>query len=305
MARPHATTAKQPPVGLASFTDALRELFSPARKSVHIPRAWADERGTDVHRCQVDVLGGFPGCLKAQHRLRGAALAITDRYLIAAEGTVHGFALPLERIRAAGLLPQPGVQPPLLMVWYQDADIVGSFGLRFRGTTRTLHGTSRAEDAQAVFERLGIDVFDDASYTPPVYLPWEDADIIANDEVLWRGDATASCAGPVGSQLDSADVWLTERCLVWVPRHGTGLNHVPIDSMVSCRTGHADRLTIGIEDTFGARYDLYFDFGSRTNRDQPAAQVQNLLAAAGVPVGVNGAPLAPWRSGGTKRPGDL
>lgn len=273
---------------------------------VNIPRAWAGERGTTIASFAVDVVGGFPGSIRSGHILRGITVTITDRYIIAAEGTTAGFALPIHLISGTGLCAGDGLQPPALVVWYQDADSIGSFLLRFRGTARDRHGLPRALSMQRVLTEAGALEVAEGAFVPGIFRPWTDLDEIADDEdVLWRGTGLASVGGPFGGQLDTTDIWLTERSLIWVARHGSGMNQLPLDAIMLCRNGYSDRLSIGIQDHCGGRYDIYFDLSSPYDRSQPAARVLQFLAAAGVPVGTSTAPRAPWRAGGTRRPTDL
>lgn len=302
MARAHAESSTEIPG--KSVLGSLRALWTPGRTTVRVPKAWAAERGDTLLQCGVHVLGGFPESLRSQHTLKNTTMHITDRYLIMDEGGINGFALPLERLLGTAILPQHGVQPPLLTIWYQDSEHVGSFGICFRGTARTFRGQSRAVQAHRLLNDLGVIDIDSGSFTPSVHVPWSHAGSVAEHDVLWSGRAIASCAGPFASRMDSCQVWLTEQYLIWVPTHGTGLNCLALADVMECRNGHGDRLAVGIEDPQGARYDLYFDFGDKANGRQPVSRVIQVLAAAGVPTGTSAAPLAPWRAGGTRRPAD-
>lgn len=281
----------------------------PTRKTrarTHIPRAWSAVRGTPIAQAQVDVLGGFPGSLRWQQRLSGTTLHLTERWLIVGENTPNGFAIALDRLAGFAVRASGGLQPPGLVIWYQDADMTGSFLISFRGTTRNRTGMFRAEWLANHLHDLEVPGMDAETtcFAPSLYCEWDTIDDLADDDMLFSGQALASAAGPFGSVLDTADVWITERTLIWCPAHGTGLNCLALDEIVECRSGFGDRLAIGIADACGGRYDLYFDFANRQDRSNPGNRVQQVLAAAGVLIGIASTPTAPWRSGGTRRPTD-
>lgn len=278
-----------------------------ARTQVRISKSWSAERGEAVAAAQVDVCGGFPGSLRWQQKLANTSLHLTDSWLIVGEGSKYGFCLPLIRVMGASTQSFGGLHPPGLVVWYQDGDMQGSFLINFRGTARNRGGVLRADHFCNLLVDLGIQSIDEdeAFFIPSIHREWDDAIDLVEDDVLFSGNAIASSAGPFGSMLDSADVWITEHSLIWCPKHGTGLNQISLDSIVDCRNGFGDRLSIGIEDACGGRYDLYFDFTSMEDRSNPAARVKQILAAAGIPTGTAAMPIAPWRSGGTRRPSDI
>lgn len=278
-----------------------------ARQRTLIPRAWASQRGEEIARAQVDVSGGFPGSLRWQHHLENTPLHLTDQWLIIGEGSSTGFALPIYRVAGVSIQGFGGLQPPGLVIWYQDADLHGSFLITFRGTARNRAGILRAEWFHAHLVDMNIPGIDSetARFAPSIHCDWDEISHLADDEVLYSGPVIASSAGPFGASLDSSEIWITERSLMWCPDHGTGLNCIPLESIIDCRNGFGDRLSIGIEDACGGRYDLYFDFTSKEDRSNPAATVKQLLAAAGIPTGTAIMPIAPWRSGGTRRPTDM
>lgn len=277
------------------------------RQRGYISRAWASVRGEEIARAQVDISGGFPGSLRWQQRLANTTLHVTDAWFIVGEGSKFGFALPLDHISGVSVQSFGGLQPPSLVIWYQDADMHGSFLVSFRGTARNRAGVLRADWILTHLIDLGIQSVDEetARFVPAIHRPWDDVTDVANDDALFVGQAVASVAGPFGAVLDTSEVWITERSLIWCPNHGQGLNYISLDAIVDCRNGFGDRLSIGIEDACGGRYDLYFDFTCKHDRSNPAANVKHLLAAAGIPTGTAATPIAPWRSGGTRRPSDM
>ena len=270
-------------------------------------RSWAAERGADILVGRVDVAGGFPGSLRWQQHLAATTLHLTDRWLIVGEGTPNGFALPLARIVGTAVQGSGGLKPPCLTIWYQDGDLTGSFSVCFRGTARGRSGMWRATVWQQYLTAQGVQPLDAEAvrFAPHVHIAWDEIAEWVDDEILFTGHALASVGGWFGNELDAADVWITERSLIWCPAHGQGLNRLALDAIVDCRNGFGDRLAIGIEDACGGRYDLFFDFGDHNTRANTGARVQQLLAAAGVPVGTSSPVIAPWRRGGTRRPSDI
>lgn len=290
---------------IATVATALPIRASKSRTS--IPRAWVSQRGEEIASAQVDVSGGFPGSLRWQQKLTNVPLHLTDSWLILGEGSSAGFTLPLNRIAHISTQSFGGLQPPSLVVWYQDGDLHGSFLISFRGTARNRAGMLRAEWFATHLENAGVPVIDEstAQFVPPLHCEWDDVADYADDEVLFSGTAIASVAGPFGAVLDTSELWVTERTLIWCPEHGQGVNCLPLEKIIDCRNGFGDRLSIGIEDACGGRYDLYFDFTSKDDGPNPASRVKHLLAAAGIPTGTAVVPIAPWRSGGTRRPSDM
>ena len=274
------------------------------RRYPRISRAWQASRGEEIASAQVDVCGGFPGSLRWQQRLTNLSLHLTDTWLIVGEGTNTGFTLPLDGLVGVSVQGRGGLQPPCLVLWYQDADTVGSFLLAFRGTARNRAGKLRADYWHELLVEAGVKSIDPAiaQFSPAIHCEWDEADDFADDEAIFTGHAIASAAGPFGSRLDAADVWITEHAILWCPEHGSGLNRLPLDAIIDCRNAFGDRLSIGIEDACGGRYDLYFDFGAPNDRSNPIARVKQVLAAAGIPTGTAMNPIAPWRSGGDHPP---
>ncbi len=269
-----------------------------------IPKAWKAERGIDVASTRVTIAGGFPGSLRHQHVLPRTTLHLTDRWLIVGEGTPTGFALPLERIDGCSVQFSSGLQPPYMVMWYRDGAMTGSFSIAFEGTARNRIGKLRAEIWRDLLQEYGVIAIETeiAAFVPSIFRPWCDADTFAGDDVSFSEVAIASAGGRFGEQLDIADVWITENWILWCPRHGIGMNAIAIDQIAECRNGYGDRLSIGIEDACGGRYDIYFDFGAENQRSRLGMQVLDTLATAGIPVGTASQPIAPWRRGGTRPP---
>ncbi len=273
-------------------------------RRTRLSRAWSAERGRDILIAQVDVAGGFPGSLRWQQRLPGSSIHLTDQWLIVGEGMSNGFALPLDRLVGSALQGTGGLKPPSLILWYHDGELTGSFSLSFRGTARGRSGLMRADVWQQQLARLGVPKInpEEARFFPDIHVDWDEIADFVDDEVRYSGRAIASVGGPFGAELDDADVWITDRALLWCPVHGRGLNRLPLESIIDARGGFGDRVAIGIEDACGGRYDLFFDFGNRNDRTQRGAHVQQLLAASGVPVSTATPVIAPWRRGGARLP---
>lgn len=282
---------------IASVVDVL-----PRGKAQPIPRAWQAERGTLISFAKVRVAGGFPGSTRSQHMLSKTTLHLTDRWLILGEGTANGFALPLARLDGCAIQDTGGLQPPQLVIWYREGAGSASFAISFAGTTRSRTGAFRAELWRDQLAEIGIATFAPTltEFCPQLHTDWATLDEFSCEDVLFSGMAIASAGGRFGEQLDSAEVWITDRWLLWCPQHGSGLNALAIDRIADCRSGFGDRMTIGIGDNHGGRYDIYFDFGP--DGDRTSVRVQETLAALGVPVGTAVTPIAPWRTGGTVRP---
>ncbi|MCA9833654.1 MAG: hypothetical protein KC435_06905 [Thermomicrobiales bacterium] len=285
---------------IASVVDML-----PRGKSQPIPRAWQAERGTLISFAKVRVTGGFPGSTRTRHALPKTTLHLTDRWLILGEGTANGFALPLARLDGCAVRYSGGLQPPHLVIWYRDGAGSGSFGVTFAGTARSRTGAYRAELWREQLEAAGVPAIESsqAEFCPQLHTDWAAIKSFDCEEVLFAGLANASAGGNFGEQIDSAEVWITDRWLLWCPQHGTGLNALALDRIVDCRSGFGDRMTIGIMDNCDGRFDIYFDFGAEG--DRTSARVQETLAALGVPVGDATTPIAPWRKGGTLPPSEF
>lgn len=290
---------------IASLASAVPVRSLPRR--TRLSRSWGAERGADILIGRVDVAGGFPGSLRWQQHLAATSLHLTERWLIVGEGTPNGFALPLQRIAGTAVQGSGGLKPPCLTIWYQDGDLTGSFSLCFRGTARGRSGMLRAQVWQQYLTAEGVHELDAETvrFVPDVHIAWDEIAEWVDDDIVFSGHAVASVGGWFGNAFDRADVWITERSFIWCPAHGQGLNRLALDAILDCRSGFGDRLAIGIEDACGGRYDLFFDFGDRNARTNTGARVQQLLAAAGVPVGTSAPVVAPWRHGGTRRPSDI
>lgn len=303
------TTSEQLLRGIDRMVASVASVL-PIRVGIQQPRlsrAWESDRGRDTLIAQIDVAGGFPGSLRWQNRLNSTSIHLTDRHLIVGEGTAAGFALPLERISGTAIQGTGGLKPPCLTVWYQDADLIGSFSINFRGTARGRSGLLRAEVWQQHLTDEGIPNVDTetARFSPNLHVEWDEITDFADDEAIFSGPSIASVGGWFGSELDVSEVWITERSVIWCALHGEGVNRLAIDRIIDSRNGFGDRIAIGIEDACGGRYDLFFDFGNKQDRDNPAARVLQMFAAMGVPVSISSPAVAPWRRGGTRRPSDI
>lgn len=303
------TTSEQLLRGIDRMVASVASVL-PIRVPLHeakITRAWEANRGRDRLVAQVDVAGGFPGGLRWQNRLTATTLHLTDRHLIVGEGTKTGFAVPLANIAGSAIQLTGGLKPPCLTVWFLDGALIGSFSVNFRGTSRGRSGLLRAEVWQQHLAEFGVPAVETerARFSPNLHLDWDEIHDIVDDEIIFSGTVIASVGGWFASELDEAELWITEHSIIWCGKHGEGVNRLAIDRIVNTRNGYGDRIAIGIEDSCGGRYDLFFDFGNKNDRDNPGARVHQILGSMGVPISAPTTIIAPWRRGGTRRPTDI
>jgi hypothetical protein len=148
----------------------------------------------------------------------------------------------------------------------------------------------------------------DALSTPSLFISWDEAQQFISETIVWSGDGLASVGGWFGARQDTARVWMTESSLLWAGATQSGVNRIALADIVEARDGAGDRVSIGISDRLGHRYDLSFDLAidhlELRRQANPRVQLMDALATHGVPVGTATVPLAPWRAGGLIRPMD-
>lgn len=280
------------------------------RVASRVPARWLIERGETRVEARVSVLGGFPGALRAMNRLDDVRLICTLRYLVVGEGTSHGFAIPMRDVLSASVIRPDHRSNHGLAVWYRDGDATASFFLQFRGMTRGISGMRRAEQAMHFLLGRGVAPLGarEAQFSPAVHLSWPEARHLAAEGLLWAGNGVASVGGWYGSLQDASRVWLTERSLLWAGASQDGVNYLPLQDILEARDGAGDRVSIGIRDALGHRYDIAFDLAPEQvgmgREMNPRVRFMNALATHGVPVGTASTPLAPWRAGSVVRPMD-
>ncbi|HLU36709.1 MAG TPA: hypothetical protein VKZ61_13140 [Thermomicrobiales bacterium] len=281
----------------------------PRREAVAPPR-WLIERGTTRVEIPVNVLGGFPGALRVMNRLDDVRVLATVRYLVVGEGTPNGFALPMRDIVAVARVRPGGGYNVGLRIWYRDGDRTGSFFLDCRGLSRGISGITRADQMMEFLIERGVTPIASAlagRMTTP-WVSWSDAEAFAGEGIVWSGDGIAAVGGWFGATRDHCRVWFTESALMWAASSHAGLNRIELTDIVQARDGVGDRVSIGIADALGHRFDLAFELvgGQRDARrvSSPAMQLMERLAERGVPVQTATSPLAPWRAGSVVRPMD-
>lgn len=295
---------------LAVVADAFPQMPSRPRAMASVPSRWLIERGETRLQSPVVALGGFPGSLRSMNRLHDASLICSARYLVVGEGTATGFAIPMRDVLSVSMVRPDRRSNHGLLISYRDGDATGSFFLQFRGISRGLSGLRRAEQAMQFLVERGVAPVDagDAFSTPALYLSWDDAPSLAAEHILWSGNGVAPVGGWFGAIQDASRIWLTDRHLLWAGASGSGLNRIALSDIVEARDGTGDRISVGIRDAMGARYDLTFDLALHhlelARHANPRVQFMDALARRGVPVATASTPLAPWRAGSVVRPMD-
>lgn len=295
---------------LAVTAEAVPHLHVRPRPASRVPARWLIERGATRVEAPVIALGGFPGSLRSMNRLDDVRLVGSSRYLVVGEGTSHGFAIPMRDVLAASMIRPDHRSNHGLVIWYRDGGVTGSFFLAFRGLNRAIAGVRRAGAVMQHLIERGVAPVDpaDAGQTPALYLTWEAAEQLGPERIVWRGDGIASVGGWFGSRRETCRLWMTDTSLLWAGASQDGLNRISLRDIVAARDGAGDRISIGIRDSLGHRYDLSFDLAIDHLELQPHAnprvQLMDALARHGVPVSTVPVPLAPWRSGAMIRPMD-
>jgi hypothetical protein len=295
---------------LAVAAEAIPRLPARPHRAARVPARWLIERGETRVDAAVAALGGFPGSLRSMNLLDHVRLVGSSRYLVVGEGTAHGFAIPMRDVLAASIVRPDARSNDGLRIWYRDDARTGSFYLAFRGLNRGITGALRAESAMQWLVERGVAPVDppDAAHTPVLHLTWEQADQFVSERIVWSGDGFAPVGGWFGARRDTARVWMTDRSLFWAGAAQSGLNRVALTDIIEARDGAGDRITIGIPDGLGHRYDLAFDLAidhlELQRHANPRVRLMDALARHGVPVSTASMPLAPWRTGGLIRPMD-
>jgi hypothetical protein len=294
----------------AVAAEAIPQATPRTRVASRVPARWLIERGETRVEAPVAALGGFPGALRAMNRLDDSRLICTLRYLVVGEGTSHGFAIPMRDVLSASVIRPDHRSNHGLAVWYRDGETTASFFLQFRGMSRGISGMRRAEQAMHFLVGRGVAPVSarEAQLSPAVHLSWDQAATLAAEEILWAGNGVASVGGWFGSTQEASRVWLTDRSLLWAGASQDGVNYLPLQDIIEARDGAGDRVSIGIRDALGHRYDVAFDLAPEQvgldRQANPRVRFMNALASHGVSVGTASTPLAPWRAGSVVRPMD-
>lgn len=264
-----------------------------------VPSRWLIERGPTRATAAVDVVGGFPGAVRAASMLTRAEMIISDHYLVVGEGTSHGFALPLADVLGAGLIRSAAQATPGLVVRYREGDAVRIFGVRFRGVSRTLAGAWRAEEALRALAAQGVPVSDERRVAGPsrLAMSWDDARARGDEPVLWTGAATAAVGGWFGGRRNACRVWLTDASLFWCCREGQGVNRLCLSEIAGVRVGPTATVLVATSDGLGHQFELPFVFAN----DDDLGAFLDALARRDIAVTPAPAPLTPWLRGMSAR----
>jgi hypothetical protein len=291
---------------VAVMADALPHLPALPRAEAAVPARWLIERGTTRHEIAANVLGGFPGSLRSMNRLDKVSVIATMRYLVVGEGTPSGFAIPMRDVLAVAKVRPDRMSNPGLRLWYRDGNQTTSFFLDCRGLTRGLSGLTRADQLMQFLVERGVAPVEgqDALQVRSPWLSWEEAEPFVDEELVWTGNGVSSVGGWFGREQDHCRVWLTDRSLLWAGAHQTGVHRIALADIVLARDGVSDRVSIGIADTLGHRFDISFDLAAEGRERNPRVRFMDALASRGVPCATAATPLAPWRAASMVRPMD-
>lgn len=292
-----------------------RERTTLARRAPVLERAgpvygwddWLIERGSVQWEAPADLTGGFPGFAAHGCRLEGCQVRVTERFLLVNEGKGNGFGLPLAWLVDADVIPSPlrgDRGEVVLRVRYNDRDRVRTFLVRFRGPFLALRGPRRADQALSALRDVGLEAgAEELPPLPEIAHTWLEAARFEQENVIWSGVASAA-AGP-GRELESCDVWLTTRSVIWGGSMGDGVLRLSLDRVLDVVAGELDArgrtpvLYLACADEAGGRHDLPFVFdrqhpAQRCHRERGALLVG--LRSRGIPLGIAPEPPRPWQS---------
>jgi hypothetical protein len=268
----------------------------------NVPSRWRIERGTTRSTASVDVYGGFPGSIRSASLLTRTSLITTDRYLVVGEGTGAGFAIRIEDMIGAGIVRSAAQSTPGLTIRYRDGDRVRTFGLGFRGISRTVSGEFRAETVMRALATVGVPVLDERRITGPVRMAmtWDEARTRGHEPLQWSGTASAAVGGWFGARRSACRVWLTSSSLFWCCREGQGINRLDLACITDVRVGPFDTVLVSTADGLGHQFEVPFRFDLRASDQDPEAVMVafvDALRASGVPASQAVPPQAPWLRG--------
>jgi hypothetical protein len=266
---------------------------------------WEAERGPVRFQVTASITGGFPGFTQSGIALEGAQIRLSDTYVLVDEGKARGFGLPIQWLDGAAMIAQPEREAPALRIFYRDGAAARHFTVRFRGGLRSLRRSHDADRMRRLLLELGLPdrPEDREPSAPDVRLSWEDARRFEQENVIWRGIATAPTL--LGEDTAPADVWLTTRSIIWGACDGDGVNRLPLEVLSDVVTGQADdrRATPAVYLAFldiaggHVRFDLPFVFdqysAERNLRERGAFLVG--LRSRGVALGLSAPLVQPWR----------
>lgn len=298
--------------GHVAQRDPLAGAFRPSRQSNPMDSAediacgrWRAQRGRDLFRSPVEVVGAFPGAIGRGHRMRRSRLTITERYLVCDEGREGGFAIDVDDIVDVAIVPAPSAVMSALRIRYRDAHnehLIRSFAFRLRGVTDALYGVRRIRSLARLFADAGIPVVDDAIIQPPrrLALTWDAARRDSPELMVWSGKASAPVGGWMARDRVTCRVWLTGKSLFWCDPSGAGVNRIPLEDIVDISAdpdADTPALAVALTDASDARQELLFGFGESRDRETNRRECQTLVnafASRDVTIVEPGMPGTPW-----------
>jgi hypothetical protein len=280
---------------MATAVDLVARPTAHRSQTSAVPSRWLIERGPTRATAAVDVVGGFPGAVRAASLLTRTTLIISDHYLVVGEGTPYGFALPLADLLGAGVFRSATQATPGLTIRYREGDTVRTFGMQFRGVSRTLAGAWRAEEALRALAAQGVPVSDERRIAGPsrLSMSWQDARARGDEPVLWSGAATAAVGGWFGGRRNACRVWITDASLFWTCREGRGVNRLCLSEIAGVRVGPTATVLVATSDGLGHQYELPFVFAN----DDDLGAFLDALARVDIAATPAPASLTPWLRG--------
>lgn len=280
---------------------------SPLESAVDIARGrWKSNRGHDVFRSSVELVGAFPGAISCGHRVQRARLRVTERYLICDEGRRRGFAIDVDDVVDIAIVPAPSRVMSALRIRYRESereDLVRSFVFRIRGLTNSLYGVRRVRSLARLFAVAGIPVTETPIAHPPrrLALSWDVARLHSAELMVWSGEANAPVGGWMNRDRVSCRVWLTGQSLFWCDPGGDGVNRIPIDDILDVSAqpdAVPPAIVVSLLDSAGDRQELLFSFDAGRNLEANRRECQTLVNAfdsRDVAVVDPTTPLMPWK----------
>lgn len=298
--------------GHVAQRDPLAGALRPSRHSSPLESAddiargrWRAQRGRDLFRSSVEVVGAFPGAIGRGHRMRRSRLTITARYLVCDEGRKGGFALGVDDIVDLAIIPAPSGVMSALRIRYRDAhheQLIRSFALCLRGVTDALYSVRRVRSLARLFADAGISVVDDAVTQPPrrLALTWDAARRYSPELMVWSGKASAPVGGWMARDRVTCRVWLTGKSLFWCDPSGAGVNRIPLEDIVDISAdpdADTPALAVALIDASDARQELLFGFGESRDQEANRRECQTLVnafASRDVTIVEPATPSTPW-----------
>lgn len=280
---------------------------SPLESAADIARGrWKSNRGREVFRSSVELVGAFPGAIGCGHRVRRARLTVTERYLICDEGSRGGFAIDVDDVVDVAIVPAPSRVMSALRIRYRGSgqeSIIRSFVFCVHGMTTSLYGVRRVRSLATLFAAAGIPIADSTVAHQPrtLALTWDASRRHSPELMVWSGGASAPVGGWMNRDRMSCRVWLTEQSFFWCDPSGEGVNRTPVEDVLDI-SAHPEAstpaLVVALLDGAGERQELLFSFDAGRNAEASRRECQTLVNAfdsKDVAVIDPTAPHVPWR----------